>query len=34
MVDAARQVATLALLFSHYADVTQVAVDALHKKYS
>ena len=34
MVDAARQVATLALLFSHHADVTQVAVDALHNKYS
>ena len=33
MVDAARQVATLALLFSQYADVTQVAFDALHKKY-
>ena len=32
MVDAARQVATLALLFSHHADVTQVAVDALQQE--
>ena len=32
MVDAARQVATLALLFSHHADVTQVAVDAMQQE--
>ena len=32
MVDAARQVATLALLFSHHADVTQVALDAMQQE--
>ena len=32
MVDAARQFAKLALLFSHHADVTQFAVDALQQE--